>query len=181
MTAQVHDHLLTGKAAREHRKEVEDVVSEAFAGPPYYKTAQDIRATFKRFDAQTRKPGFLLSAATVDSRLLGVAYGYPLGPDTGWWKDTLEPVPAELTEEDGHRSFAIFELAVRPEHQRHGIGRAVHHRLIRGLRNERVILNSRPDAAAAQAFYRALGYRRVTSVIPWQGAPVYDVLVLDLR
>jgi len=180
LTGSVHDHLLIGDAAREHRDEVEKVVAEAFARAPYFKTARDIRATFKRFDAQTRKPGFLLSAATIDSRLLGAAYGYPLGADTGWWKDTIGPVPAELAEEDGRRSFAIFELAVRPDCQRQGVGRAVHDRLIRGLRNERIILNCRPDAEAAQGFYRALGYRRVTSV-PWQGGPVSDVMVLDLR
>lgn len=181
MTAAVHVDLLPGDAARQHRAEVEDVVAEAFAGPPYFKTARDIRATFKRFDAQTRKPGFLLSAGHVADRLLGVAYGYPLGPDTGWWKDVLEPVPAELTAEDGRRSFAIFELAVRPDCQRQGVGRAVHDRLIRALRAQRLILNCRPDAEAAQAFYRALGYRGVTSVIPWTDAPVYDVMLLDLR
>lgn len=181
MTRPVHDHLLIGDAARQHRAEVENVVAEAFAGPPYFKTARDIRATFKRFNAQTRKDGFLLSLVGVDDRLVGVAYGYPLGPDTGWWRDTLEPVPAELTVEDGRRSFAVFELAVRPDCQRQGVGRAVHDRLIRGWRGERIILNCRPDDGAAQAFYRARGYRRVTSVIPWTEAPVYDVMLLDLR
>ena len=55
----------------------------------------------------------------------------------------------------GRRSFAIFELAVDPGWQRRGIGWAVHDRLTRGLRNERVILNCRPNARAAQAFYPA--------------------------
>jgi ribosomal protein S18 acetylase RimI-like enzyme len=173
--------LVPGEVARRFRADVEGAVAEAFAGAPYFKTAADIRATFKRFDSQTRKDGFLLSAVRGDGRLVGLAYGYPLSADTGWWKDVLEPVSADLTREDGRRSFAIFELAVRPDWQRRGVGRAVHDRLTRGLRNERVILNCRPDAEAAQAFYRSLGYRRATSVIPWKNAPLYDVMLLDLR
>lgn len=176
----VHVDLLPGEAARAHRAEIEAVCAEAFAGPPYFRTAEGNAASFKRFDAQTRKAGFLLSAGHQADELLGVAYGYPLGSGTGWWNDVLEPVPDEMTAEDGRRSFAIFELAVRPECQRQGVGRAVHARLLRALRNDRVILNCRQDAEAAQGFYRSLGYRRATSVIPWEGAPIYDVMLLDL-
>lgn len=181
MTAPVAVDVLPGGAAREHRADIEAVCAEAFAAPPYNRTAEGNAATFKRFAAQSRKAGFLLSAGHQGDQLLGVAYGYPLSRATGWWADLLEPVPAELTVEDGRRSFAIFEFAVRPKWQRRGVGRAVHARLIRALRAERVILNCRQDAEAAQGFYRALGYRRVTSVIPWHGAAVYDVLLLDLR
>lgn len=172
--------LLPGEAAREHRAEIEAVCAEAFAAAPYFRAAEGNAATFKRFDAQTSKPGFLLSAGHRGDQLLGLAYGYPLGPETGWWHDVLEPVPEELAVEDGRRTFAIFEFAVRPAWQREGVGRAVHGRLIRGLRAERIILNCRQDAQAAQAFYRALGYRRITAVIPWEGAPVYDVMLLSL-
>lgn len=173
--------LVAGAAARGHRGEVEAVCAQAFAGPPYHRTAEGNAATFRRFDAQTRKAGFLLAVARVDGEQAGVGYGYPLSPDTGWWRDVLEPVPAALTVEDGRRSFAVFELAVLPRFQRQGVGRAVHDRLIRAVRSERVVLNCRQDADAAQGFYRSLGYRRVTSVIPWQDAPVYDVMVLELR
>lgn len=180
MTVQVD--VLPGSAAREHRGEVEAVCAEAFVAAPYFRTAEGNAATFRRFDAQTRKPGFLLAAGHRGDQLLGLAYGYPLGPDTGWWADVLEPVPQELTVEDGRRSFAIFEFAVRPECQRQGVGRAVHARLLRALRNDRVILNCRQDAEAAQGFYRALGYRRVTSVMPpWAGGSAYDVMLLELR
>lgn len=181
MTAPALVDVLSGDAAREHRAQVEAVCAQAFAGPPYNRTAEGNAATFRRFDAQSRKAGFLLAAARVDGELVGVAYGYPLGAGTGWWREVLEPVPAELTVEDGRRSFAVFELAVLPGWQRRGVGRAVHDGLIGAVRAERVILNCRRDADAAQGFYRALGYRRVTSVIPWPDAPVYDVLLLDLR
>lgn len=173
--------LLPGDAAREHRGEIEAVCAEAFAAAPYFRTAEGNAATFRRFDAQTRKSGFLLAAGHCGDQLLGLAYGYPLGPETGWWHDVLEPVPDALTVEDGRRSFAIFEFAVRPAWQRQGVGRAVHARLSRALHNERVILNCRADAEAAQAFYRALGYRRASSVLPpWAGGAVYDVMLLDL-
>lgn len=173
--------LLDGADARGVRGELESVCAEAFAGAPYFKTAKDIAATFKRFPSQTKRPGFALTVARdAGDRLVGLCYGFPLSPDTGWWKDVLEPVPAELTTEDGHRTFAVFELAVHHAWQRRGIAWKLHEQLIDGRRERRLILNCRPDAAAAQAFYRARGYRRVTSVIPWQGAPVYDVMLLDL-
>lgn len=172
---------LDGAHAREVRGELESVCTEAFAAPPYFKTAEDITTTFKRFPSQTKRPGFALTVARdAGNRMVGLCYGYPLGPDTGWWRGMLEPVPAELTAEDGRRTFAVFELAVHPAWQRRGFARAMHDRLFQGRPEQRVILNCRPDAEAAQGFYRSLGYRRVTSVIPWQGAPVYDVLMLDL-
>lgn len=41
------------------------------------------------------------------------------------------------------------------------------------------MLNVRQDVGAGKAAYAAWGYRRVTSVIPWEDAPTYDVMVLD--
>lgn len=169
-----------GAAAQLMKDDLEPVIAAAFAGPPYNEARDADSPALSRFDAQTRKPGFALATAHADDEVVGLAFGYTLPATTGWWKDVLEPVGAEVSREDGARSFGLFELAVLPGWQRRGIAAGLHRKLLEGRTEERVVLNCRPDAEAAQAAYAAWGYRRVTSVVPWEGAGVYDVLVLDL-
>ncbi|WP_245204479.1 N-acetyltransferase [Kitasatospora sp. RG8] len=109
-----------------------------------------------------------------------MAYGYPLPADTGWWDTLTDPISDDLRREDGKRTFGLFELAVRPRWRRQGIATRMHRVLVEGLDNGRVMLNARPEATAAQASYRAWGYRRVGSAVPWEGAARHDVMVLDL-
>ncbi|MBV6699666.1 hypothetical protein [Kitasatospora aureofaciens] len=111
---------------------------------------------------------------------VGMAYGYPLTANTGWWDTLTEPVPEELRHEDGNRTFGLFEPAVRPAWRRRGVAGEMHRALVNGLDNQRVMLNSRSEATAAQAAYRAWGYRQVGTAIPWEGAADHDVLVLEL-
>jgi ribosomal protein S18 acetylase RimI-like enzyme len=170
-----------GTAAQLLRDDLEPVIAAAFAQPPYNEVRDADSPALARFDAQTRKPGFALATAHIGDDTVGLAFGYTLPATTGWWKDVLEPVDADMAREDGARSFGLFELAVHPDWQRRGIAAGLHRKLLEGRTEQRVVLNCRPDAEAAQAAYRSWGYRRVTSVIPWEGGPVYDVLVLDLR
>lgn len=46
---------------------------------------------------------------------------------------------------------------------------------------ERVLLNSPPEAEAAQAAYRSWGYRKAGEAHPWESAPLHDVMVRQLR
>jgi ribosomal protein S18 acetylase RimI-like enzyme len=169
-----------GMAAQLLRDDLEPVIAAAFAQPPYNEARSADSPALARFERQARKPGFDLATAHVGERTVGIAFGYTLPATTGWWKNVLEPVDAEVSREDGARSFGLFELAVHPDWQRRGIAAGLHRKLLEGRTEERVVLNCRPDAEAAQAAYRSWGYRRVTSTVPWEGAGVYDVLVLDL-
>lgn len=169
-----------GMAAQLLRDDLEPVIAAAFAQPPYSEARDADSPALSRFDAQTRKPGFALATAHVGEETVGLAFGYTLPATTGWWRDVLEPVDADMSREDGARSFGLFELAVHPDWQRRGVAAGLHQKLLEGRTEQRVVLNCRPDAEAAQAAYRSWGYRRVTSVVPWVGGPVYDVLVLDL-
>lgn len=169
-----------GEAALLLLDEVAPVISAAFAQPPYNEARSADSPALARFEKQTRQPGFTLVTAHVGERVVGVAFGYTLGSTTGWWRSVLEPVDPETSREDGERTFGLFEMAVHPNWQRQGIATALHQKLLAGRTEERVVLNVRPDAAAAQAAYASWGYRRVTSTIPWEDAPVYDVLLLDL-
>lgn len=170
----------SGIAAQLLIEDVAPVIAAAFAQPPYNEARDENSPALARFEKQARRPGFALATAYDGDEPVGVAFGYTLSSTTGWWKSVLEPVNADTSREDGARTFGLFEMAVHPDWQRHGIATELHRKLLEGRTEERVVLNVRPDAAAAQAAYASWGYRRVTSTIPWDGAPVYDVLLLDL-
>ncbi|MER7463890.1 GNAT family N-acetyltransferase [Streptomyces sp. NPDC097981] len=172
---------LDGSAAARAQDAFRLVYAEVFAEPPYDETEAAMSATFRRFRAQTRKSTFLGVLATADDgEPVGMAYGYPLGPQTGWWDQLTEPVPEDMCREDGRRTFGLMELAVRAAWRRQGVARRLHETLLAAVDCERVLLNVHPDSEAAVAAYRAWGYRKVGDARPWAGAPLHDVLLLDL-
>ncbi|MEU5438166.1 GNAT family N-acetyltransferase [Streptomyces sp. NPDC020719] len=173
---------LDGSAAAQVEDAFRRVYAEAFAEPPYNETADDVAATFRRFRSQTRKGTFrAVLARAEDGEPVGMAYGYPLGPNTGWWDQLTEPVPHDMRREDGRRTFGLMEVAVRGPWREQGIARRLHETLLDGLDAERVLLNVHPDSGAASAAYRAWGYRKVGEARPWEGADLHDVMVLNLR
>ncbi|MGW2868721.1 GNAT family N-acetyltransferase [Kitasatospora sp. NPDC001225] len=172
--------LLDGGEAVELEGQLKEVFAEAFAEPPYGEGPSDVERAFRRFRSQARRRGFRAAIAFDGDSVVGMAYGYPLSADTGWWDTLVDPVPGDLRLEDGRRTFGLFELAVRPRWRRQGIATRMHRVLIDGIDNVRVMLNTQPEATAAQASYRAWGYTRVGSAIPWEGAARHDVMLLEL-
>lgn len=173
---------MDGVAASQAEEAFALVYAEAFAEPPYYKTPKDVEANFRRFRSQVRKATFRGALARAeDGQPVGIAYGYPLSPNTGWWDRLTTPVTDDLRREDGHRTFGLIELAVRAPWRRLGIGRRLHEAVLAEATEERVLLNARPDVEAAQAAYRSWGYRKVGEAHPWDGAALHDVMVLDLH
>ncbi|MGW1195319.1 GNAT family N-acetyltransferase [Streptomyces sp. NPDC002536] len=172
---------MDGTAAAQAEDAFRLIYADAFAEPPYNETADDVAATFKRFRSQTRKATFRATLARTESgEPVGMAYGYPLGPNTGWWDQLTEPVPADMRREDGHRTFGLMELAVRAPWRGQGIARRLHNTLLDGVEAERVLLNVHPDSEAASGAYRAWGYCKVGDARPWEGADLHDVMLLDL-
>ncbi|AUH41786.1 GNAT family N-acetyltransferase [Streptomyces sp. CMB-StM0423] len=158
------------------------IYAEAFAESPYNETESEVKATFRRFRSQCRKPGFrAVLASAEDGEPAGMAYGYPLSADTGWWDELTEPVAEDMRREDGHRTFGLMELAVRTPWRGQGIARRLHGTLLHGIGTERVLLNVHPDSRSASAAYQAWGYRKIGDARPWAGADLHDVMVLDLR
>jgi ribosomal protein S18 acetylase RimI-like enzyme len=173
---------LSGSEAAQAEQAFRLVYAEVFAEPPYNETADDVADTFRRFRAQTRKATFRGALArTADGEPVGMAYGYPLGANTSWWDHLIEPVPEEMRREDGHRTFGIMEMAVRAPWRGQGIARRLHETLLFGGSEERSLLNVHPENRAAQAAYRAWGYRKVGEARPWTGADLHDVMLLDRR
>ncbi|MER7767708.1 GNAT family N-acetyltransferase [Kitasatospora sp. NPDC096140] len=172
--------VLNGDRAVDSEEQLKAVFSEAFAEPPYGEGPPDVERAFRRFRSQVRRRGFRAAVAIYGETVVGMAYGHPLAANTGWWDTLIEAVPEDLRHEDGNRTFGLFELAVRPAWRRRGVATAMHRALVDGLDNQRVMLNSRPGATAAQAAYRAWGYRRVGAAVPWEGAAEHDVMLLNL-
>ncbi|MER7519121.1 GNAT family N-acetyltransferase [Streptomyces sp. NPDC126499] len=174
---------MDGSAAAGARDAFRLIYAEAFGEPPYHETEEDVAAAFRRFPAQTRRDGFRAALArTEDGDPVGMAYGFPLAPDTGWWDELTEPVPDEMRREDGRRTFGLMELAVRGPWRGQGVARRLHETLLTGVTAERVLLNVNPAAEAAWAAYRAWGYRKVGEARPWGTATdLHDVMLLDLR
>ncbi|MHC5256435.1 GNAT family N-acetyltransferase [Streptomyces sp. UC4497] len=159
------------------------VYGEAFAGPPYDETEDDVDAAFRRFPVQTRKRGFRAALArTGDGEPIGMAYGHPLGPDTVWWDEVTEPVSDDMRREDGERTFGLMELAVRHAWRGQGVARRLHTTLLDGIGAERVVLNVHPASGAAPAVYRSWGYRKIGQGRPGgqAAADLHDVMLLDL-
>ncbi|MFD9728029.1 GNAT family N-acetyltransferase [Streptomyces sp. NPDC059072] len=176
---------MEGRAAIQSEDAFRLVYAEAFAEPPYDETEEDVAAAFRRFPVQAAKPGFLAALArTGTGEPIGMAYGFALPHDAVWWDELTTPVPADMRREDGRRTFALMELAVRGPWRGRGVARRLHTALLDALpaERERVLLNVHPASGAAPAAYRAWGYRKVAEARPLgPGTDLRDVMLLDLR
>ncbi|MEU5425993.1 GNAT family N-acetyltransferase [Streptomyces olivoreticuli] len=157
---------------------------EVYVEPPYCEGPRDVAEFIERFRRQAQRPGFrLVLALDSGTETLGFAFGYLLPADTRWWEGLFEPQPDHFTQETGKRTFVIIELAVRKPWRRRGMATELHARLLEGLEAERVTLTMRPEpeAASAQVAYANWGYRKIGRTQPWDEAPVYDSMILDLN
>ncbi|WP_326797673.1 GNAT family N-acetyltransferase [Streptomyces sp. NBC_01808] len=155
---------------------------EIWVEPPYREGPREIAEFVDRFAQEVFLPRARLVVARADGLPVGYAFGYPLPPDTGWWKAMEEETTPEFAAETGHRTLGIVELAVRADRRRRGIAARIHHHLHDGLGVERVTLAVRTEAEAAPAHaaYAAWGYRRIGSWRPGDGKPVSDIMLLTL-
>ncbi|MFH7338817.1 GNAT family N-acetyltransferase [Streptomyces sp. KHY 26] len=131
----------------------------------------------------TRRPAMRLVIAQDGHETVGFTYGYFLLPETRWWHNLQDvTLPEEYIREDGHRSFAIIELAVRKAWRRRGIAAGLHTQLLDGVDAERVTLTVRPEPEAdpARNAYLAWGYRMIGTSHPWKDAPLYECMVREL-
>lgn len=157
-----------------------DSYTEAIAsGDPF----DSVDRFMHRFDAYTsRSNGFdLVVAYAGEGEPVGQTWGWPLGPDSGWWSSLQEEPEEGFTREDGRRTFALSEIMVRQDWTGKGIAHALHDELLRHRSETRATLLVEPDNTTAYRAYVSWGWRRVTQLRPgWPDAPTFDVLMLDL-
>lgn len=173
--------VVDGARAAGHVDEMAALYTEVYAEPPYEWGAEHTDLFTERFDVQRRQDGFTLVEARAGGRLIGMSFGVTLLPDTPWWDNVITPVASSVTDERPNRTFALVELVVRAPWRRRHVARTMHDRVLGRRSEERATLTVAPAAQAAQAAYRAWGWRQVAQTRnPLPGAPVFDVLVKQL-
>ncbi len=172
------DAEMAGRRARD----VAVVYGEAFAGPPYHRTAGHAGEFLTAFRTQIGRSGFAFRAAEDgDGRLLGIAYGYTGGPGQ-WWTDSVAaqmPAAERTRWLSGH--FELVELAVHPEARGLGLGRALHDCLLAGLLHPTACLSTIAVETVALAMYRRSGWQTLISPFAFPGiSQPYIIMGLEL-
>lgn len=112
-----------------------------------------------------------LGATTPTGRLVGFVYGMP-NDRSQWWSTVVEPcLRATGNESWLDDSFVITELHVHPDHQQHGIGRALITTITDAVEQPRSILSAIDTESPARGLYRALGYRDLARQVHFPSAP----------
>jgi ribosomal protein S18 acetylase RimI-like enzyme len=144
---------------------VVEVYRAAFTAPGYDETADDVERFRTGLPRHAAREGFrLVVAASPDGGSSGFAYGYT-GQPGQWWTDRLlERIPHEITDRWVGGHFEFVELAVRPEVQGRGIGRALHDALLDGIPHRRALLGTWPDDRPARRLYQRAGWRDLAPI-----------------
>ncbi|HSZ30940.1 MAG TPA: GNAT family N-acetyltransferase [Pseudonocardiaceae bacterium] len=131
----------------------------------------------QRIERHAAMSGFSAVIAYTDEPV-GFAYGIALPPTTRWWA-TIQPPLTDptFTREDGHRTFALFEVIVKPHHQGHGIGRRIHDDLLAQRIEQRVTIATNHDNIRARNTYLKWGYHHIGTRQPAPPAPLLDVFL----
>jgi len=182
VTAEVKYERYEGADAAKELDAFLPAYEEVYVEPPYSEGPSDVVQFIDAYLHHTKQPGMRLIVARAGEDVIGFAYGYFLPRDTGWWTNVDQALPEDFTREDGCRTWVILELAVRRPWRRCGVAAALHAALLDGLHVERVTLTVRPEpeAAPARSAYASWGYRTVGRSHPWEDAPFYTALVLEL-
>ncbi|RJO70630.1 GNAT family N-acetyltransferase [Nocardia panacis] len=185
MAKEVVLQSFSGEQARTIRSTIADVQARGYVdaiatGNPFEST----EAFMDRFDVYSAMPGFSMVLATIDTEPVGQIFGWPLATDTTWWTgldlDSGQPESGEFAVEDGTRTFGLSELMVDKLYTGRGIAGTLFRGLLADRHEQRVTWLVNPTNSA-YAIYRHWGARRVGTLQPtWNGAPRFDVLIVDL-
>lgn len=154
-----------------------------FSQPPFRWTDGESEHHRQSLTRLLTNPTFALVTAVAAGELVGFVYGVALKPDTQWWSGMTEPLSDELTAEWKGRTFAVIDLAVREDHRKRGIGRALLVALLVSRQEQRATLTVQPVATDTKEFYDHLGWQKVGTTKAPVGAvsPFFDVYLLPLH
>lgn len=130
----------------------------------------------QRIERHATMSGFGAVVAYATEEPIGFAYGITLPVTTSWWA-TIQPPLADptFTREDGHRTFALFEVIVKPQHQGQGIGRSIHDELLDKRSEQRITIATHHGNTHARNTYTTWGYHHIGTRQPAPPAPLFDV------
>jgi ribosomal protein S18 acetylase RimI-like enzyme len=131
------------------------VYGDAFAQPPYSDPdrGREVRSRLRSVHL----------ARTADGRVVGMCYGYH-GERGQWWHDTVRKMlPKSEADRWMSDSYELVEVAVDPEFQGRGIGRAIIERLLEDCDEATCMLSTRTDSEAHR-LYRRMGFEVITEM-----------------
>lgn len=153
-------YYLTTNEVEPVREQVMAVYAEAFAGPPYNRTAELVIDFSEVLMRHVHRSAFRMVAAYDNSngRMVGFGYGYTAMPGQ-WWHDLVAQVMG--AEERAHwleDAFEVVELAVKPAAQGKGIGGRLHDLLLASLPHRTAVLSTIQVDTPAYHLYRKRGW-----------------------
>jgi hypothetical protein len=162
-----------------HRDDILDLYRDAYADKVALPFFSEDRY-WDRLDAYAARDTFGMVVARQGAEVVGCALGYTLPAGSRWWEGLTTPVAADLTEEDGSRTFALNYIMVRQSRRRNRIAKALHDTLMSSRTEQRATLLVLPDNVAASAAYASWGWERIGGLQPFEDAPTYDAMILTL-
>jgi len=157
------------------------VYGDAFAQPPYSDPDRGREIRSRMLDVHGVRRGFrAFVALTPGGEVAGMTYGYHGAPGQ-WWHDTVARSVGEPLEQAWlSNAYEVVEVAVAPELQGKGIGRALIWRLLEGLDESTSVLSTRADSRAHELYAR-LGFEIITTMAFAPRGPLFHVMGKRLR
>lgn len=153
--------------------QVTAVYRAAFAGAPYNRQEAEVAEFARALPVHTKRDGFR-SAVAVDENgrgIIGIAYGYRTQPGQWWYDHVSRALGDKAARAWLGDAFQVTEVAVVPEHQRQGIGGAIHDRLLAGLIYPRAVLSTLDAETPGRTMYRNRGWQDLLDGFYFPGVP----------
>ncbi|MFE4974843.1 GNAT family N-acetyltransferase [Kitasatospora sp. NPDC056651] len=122
----------------------------------------------------TSLPGYSCVVAYDADEPIGYSYGAPQEDGREWWRRHM-PAP------DSASTFAVSEVMVRPRWRKLGIAEQTHEALLAERHERLAVLYVDVTHPRVQAMCERWAYTKVGEHRPFEDAPLYAVMVRDLR
>lgn len=165
---------------RRLREPLMDVYRDAYADKLDHPFFTEPRM-WERLEAYASRAGFTLVLAYVNGALVGYALGNTFVAGSKWGQGMITEVDPALLVEDGKRTFGFNYIMVRHAWRRRQIAKALHDALIATRFEQRACLLVLPENVAARSAYEKWGWYKIGDLKPFDDAPTYDAMLLDLR
>lgn len=142
---------------------------------------EDYIASPNSEDKNDTDSSFKIVTFWINNHLVGFVTGASLPLGTQWWKDVRERLPEGFDEENGNRTFALFDIVVKKSLRGQGLGHQLHSKLLEGRGEERVTLMCSESRQPAYSIWRHWGYRKVGTVESVDHGTIWSALIRQLK
>lgn len=177
-------HSLTSSEVLRYREEIVRIYRQAFVSAPYFKSESEVASFRHSLSHHMKRPGFyfLIAIDLRTSQYVGFTYGYS-GQAGQWWHDIVaSAMDSQAASVWMRNNFELVELAVVPSYQGHGIGGALHDRLLSEQRHPKAVLSTLQSETIAFRLYRDRGWKVLIKDLIFPGSSrAYIIMGVDLH